>query len=133
MIVKTRSVDAQRSPSNSVLNSFLNVPEASAIELHLSRKFPAKFQRTQDSFGSPVDLSFYIGHSDSIRQQIEMLIDSQFEEKLAGYQAESLFAPTPVSFSIANYEGYSASARDPVKCLLIEEYSPRMNAKKVVA
>lgn len=79
------------------------------------------------------NLSFYIGHSNSIRQQVEMLIDSQFEEKLAKYQADSLFAPTPVSFSIANYEGYSPSARDPVKSLLIEEYSPRMNAKKVVA
>jgi len=79
------------------------------------------------------DLSFYIGHSESIRRQIEMLVESNFEDRLAEYQEESLFAPTPVSFSIARYEGYSASARDPVKSLLIEEYSPRMNARKVVA
>ena len=111
----------------------LKIPEFERLGTR-DRIRPSKLPKSSGFFWLACeDLSFYIGHSNSIRQQIEMLIDSQFEEKLAGYQADSLFAPTPVSFSIAKYEGYSASARDPVKSLLIEAYSHRMNAKKVVA
>ena len=79
------------------------------------------------------DLSFYIGHSNSIRRQIERLIDSRFEEKILEYRSDSLFEPAPVTFSIANYEGFSPSARDPVKGQLVERYFPRMNAQKTIA
>lgn len=40
LVIKTRSVEAQRSSSNSVANSFLKVSVVSAIEPHSSRKFP---------------------------------------------------------------------------------------------
>ena len=76
------------------------------------------------------DFDFYIGHTSSVRKQIELLIDTGFEEKLAEVQSDSLFEPEPFIFSIASFSGHSASKRDPVKRMLVEEFKPRMNVER---
>jgi len=76
------------------------------------------------------DFDFYIGHTSSVRKQIELLIDTGFEEKLAQFQSDSLFEPEPFIFSIASFAGHSASTRDPVKRMLVEEFKPRMNVER---
>lgn len=76
------------------------------------------------------ELDFYIGHSQHLRTQIEMLLDSKFEERLAQSHMQSLFVPQPVSFSIARLPDCSTLQRDGIKRHLVNSVEPRVNVTK---
>lgn len=72
-------------------------------------------------------VDFYIGHSQELRSQIEMLVESGFEERLANCQSSWLFEPEPASFLIASMPDRSATERDGIKRSLVDSFKPRVN------
>lgn len=76
------------------------------------------------------ELDFYIGQAQNLKEQVESLIESDFDRQLSEYRESTLFGPTPISYSVAELAGLSASKMEPIKRLLIDENNPRMNVSR---